>query len=82
MVLGKVERFWETIWQKFLSRSQFDSFEAARKRIKLWIKHYNHKRPHQGIEGLCQADRFAELGKSFLRHNTSIHNIKGQGRIH
>jgi transposase InsO family protein len=61
MTLGKVERFWATIWPEFLSRAQFDSFEAARERIKLWIKYYNHKRPHQGIEGLCPADRFFEI---------------------
>jgi transposase InsO family protein len=61
MTLGKIERFWETIWQEFLCRAQFDSFEAARERIKLWIKYYNHKRPHQGIEGLCPADRFFEI---------------------
>ena len=52
MTLGKVERFWATIWQEFLVRAQFDSFEAARARSKLWIKHYNHQRPNQGIEGL------------------------------
>ena len=61
MTLGKVERFWSTIWQDFLVRAQFDSFEAARERIKIWIKHYNHKRPNQGIEGLCPADRFFEI---------------------
>jgi transposase InsO family protein len=61
MTLGKIERFWETIWQEFLSRAQFESFEAARERIRLWIKYYNHKRPHQGIEGLCPADRFFEI---------------------
>jgi transposase InsO family protein len=61
MTLGKVERFWETIWQEFLSRAQFDSFDAARERIKFWIKYYNHKRPHQGIEGICPADRFFEI---------------------
>lgn len=61
MTLGKIERFWSTIWQDFLVRAQFDSFEAARERIKLWIKHYNHKRPNQGIEGLCPADRFFEI---------------------
>jgi transposase InsO family protein len=61
MTLGKIERFWETIWQEFLCRAQFDSFDAARERIKLWIKYYNHKRPHQGIEGLCPADRFFEI---------------------
>lgn len=58
MTLGKIERFWSTLWQDFLVRAQFDSFDAARERIKLWIKYYNHKRPHQGIEGLCPADRF------------------------
>jgi transposase InsO family protein len=61
MTLGKIERFWETIWQEFLSRAQFESFDAARDRIRLWIKYYNHKRPHQGIEGLCPADRFFEI---------------------
>ena len=34
MTLGKIERFWSTIWQDFLVRAQFDSFEAARERIK------------------------------------------------
>jgi transposase InsO family protein len=61
MTLGKIERFWETIWQEFLSRAQFESFESARDRIRLWIKYYNHKRPHQGIEGLCPADRYFEI---------------------
>jgi transposase InsO family protein len=61
MTLGKVERFWSTIWQEFLARAQFDSFENARERIKTWIKYYNHKRPNQGIGGLCPADRFFEI---------------------
>jgi transposase InsO family protein len=61
MTLGKVERFWSTIWQDFLVRAQFDSFESARERIKLWIQYYNYKRPHQGIEGMCPADRFFEI---------------------
>ncbi len=61
MTLGKVERFWSTLWQEFLVRAQFDSFESARERIKLWIKHYNYRRPNQGIEGLCPADRFFEI---------------------
>ena len=61
MTLGKIERFWETIWQEFLSRAQFESFDSARERIRFWIKYYNHKRPHQGIEGLCPADRYFEI---------------------
>jgi len=65
--LGKIERFWKTIWEDFLSRAQFDTFESARERIAWWVKYYNHQRPHQGIEGLCPADRFfviqQELGE-------------------
>jgi transposase InsO family protein len=61
MTLGKVERFWNSIWGEFLGRAQFDDFEQARERIRLWVQHYNHKRPHQGIGGMCPADRFFEI---------------------
>jgi transposase InsO family protein len=61
MTLGKIERFWKTIFGEFLSRAQFDTFEEAQDRLALWIKYYNHKRPHQGIGGLCPADRFFEI---------------------
>jgi transposase InsO family protein len=67
MTLGKVERFWATIWQEFLSRAQFESFESARERIRLWIKYYNHKRPHQGIGGLCPADRYFEIASEMRK---------------
>jgi len=61
--LGKLERFWKTIWEEFLCRAQFDTFESARERIAWWVKYYNHQRPHQGIEGLCPADRFFAIQK-------------------
>ena len=61
MTLGKIERFWKTILQEFLVRAQFDSFEDAQQRIAIWINYYNHRRPHQGIKGLCPADRFFEI---------------------
>jgi transposase InsO family protein len=67
MTLGKIERFWKTIFTEFLSRAQFDSFENARSRIRFWIKYYNHKRPHQGIGGLCPADRFFEIHSSLKK---------------
>ena len=31
-LLGKIERFWKTIWEEFLVRAQFDSFEQFRPR--------------------------------------------------
>lgn len=67
MTLGKVERFWATLWQEFLSRAQFENFESARERIKLWVRYYNHKRPHQGIEGLCPADRYFEVASQLRK---------------
>lgn len=61
MTLGKMERFWKTILEEFLFRAQFGNFEEARERIRLWVQYYNHQRPHQGIGGLCPADRFFEI---------------------
>jgi transposase InsO family protein len=61
MTLGKIERFWKTIYEEFLVRAQFGSFEEARERIRQWLTYYNHKRPHQGIGGLCPADRYFEI---------------------
>jgi transposase InsO family protein len=61
MTLGKIERFWKSLLGEFLQRAQFDSFDEAVERIAIWVKYYNHKRPHQGIGGLCPADRFFEI---------------------
>ena len=61
MTLGKIERFWKTIYEEFLVRSQFGSFEEAQERVRHWVKYYNHKRPHQGIGGLYPADRYFEI---------------------
>jgi transposase InsO family protein len=61
MTLGKIERFWKTIYEEFLVRAQFGSFEEARERVRHWVQYYNHKRPHQGIGGLCPADRYFEI---------------------
>jgi transposase InsO family protein len=63
MTLGKIERFWKTIWEEFLERAQFDSFESACERVRLWVKYYNHRRPHQSLEGLCPADRFFAIAQ-------------------
>jgi transposase InsO family protein len=38
ITLGKIERFWKTIWDEFLCRAQFDSFDTARERVRLWVR--------------------------------------------
>ena len=61
--LGKIERFWQTMKDEFLSRARFETFEEARERIAFWVKYYNHKRTHQGLDGMTPADRFFQIQK-------------------
>jgi transposase InsO family protein len=56
--LGKVERFWGTLWRECVEVAVFADLGDARQRIGLFIDHYNFQRPHQGIDGLTPADRF------------------------
>ena len=56
--LGKVERFWGTLWRECVESAVFLDLGEARQRIGLFIDHYNFQRPHQGIDGLTPADRF------------------------
>jgi transposase InsO family protein len=56
--LGKIERFWGTLWRECVESAVFVDLGDAQRRIGLFIDHYNFQRPHQGIEGLVPADRF------------------------
>lgn len=65
--LGKVERFWGTLWRECLEASIFMDVEEARKRIGLFIDYYNFQRPHQSLAGLVPADRFFQAAPDVLR---------------
>jgi transposase-like protein/transposase InsO family protein len=56
--VGKCERFWETVNAEFWDRCHPQDLVEARLRLNHFIAHYNHFRPHQGIDGLVPADRF------------------------
>ncbi|RKY18542.1 MAG: IS3 family transposase [Planctomycetota bacterium] len=58
--LGKCERLWKTIGTELWERVGPRDVGEARQRMGHWIAHYNHFRPHQGIDGLVPADRFFE----------------------
>ena len=58
--LGKIERFWGTLWRGCVQTAVFRDLDEARERIRLFIDHYNFHRPHQGIDGATPADRFFE----------------------
>jgi transposase InsO family protein len=56
--LGKIERFWKTLWDEFLSKTVFADFADCERRIQLFVDAYNFQRPHQALSGLVPADRF------------------------
>jgi len=56
--LGKCERLWETLNNELWDRARPQDLDEARERLSHWFAHYNHFRPHQGIDGMVPADRF------------------------
>jgi transposase InsO family protein len=56
--LGKIERFWGTLWRELVQTAIFRGLEDARVRIGHFVDAYNFHRTHQGIGGLVPADRF------------------------
>jgi transposase InsO family protein len=56
--LGKIERFWGTLWRECLHSAIFVDLGDAQRRIGWFIDHYNFQRPHRGADGLVPADRY------------------------
>jgi len=56
--LGKIERFWGTLWRECIESAIFIDLGDAQRRIGLFMDHYNFQRPHRGADGLAPADRF------------------------
>jgi transposase InsO family protein len=56
--LGKIERFWGTLWRECVETAVFLDLADARARIGHFIDWYNFQRTHSGIGGLVPADRF------------------------
>jgi len=65
--LGKIERFWGTLWRECIESAVFVDLGDAQRRIGLFIDHYNFQRPHQGIDGLVPADRYFGAASEVLR---------------
>src|SRR5262245_49481956 len=65
--LGKIERFWGTLWRECVEAAVFLDLADARSRIGHFIDHYNFQRPHQGIGGCVPADRFFGAAPAVLQ---------------
>jgi transposase InsO family protein len=72
--LGKIERFWGTLWRELVEGAVFRDLEEARVRIGHFVGYYNFFRTHQGIEGLVPADKYFEASpevKASLKERVS-----------
>jgi transposase InsO family protein len=65
--LGKIERFWGSLWRECVEKAVFLDLLDAQRRIGLYIDYYNLQRPHQGIGSLVPADRFFQAAPEVLR---------------
>jgi transposase InsO family protein len=65
--LGKIERFWGTLWRECLDGAIFQDLGDARRRIGLFLDYYNFQRTHSAIDGLVPADRFFGAASEVLR---------------
>ena len=94
--LGKIERFWGTLWRECVEQAVFQGLEDARKRVGLFIDYYNFQRTHQGLGGLVPADRYFSAAPQVLetlkkrveanaldvaRHGTPRQNVYLTGRV-
>ena len=58
---GKVERFNRTLAQEWAYARTYASDEARAVAYDTWLHHYNHHRPHTGIDGQTPSDRVHNL---------------------
>jgi hypothetical protein len=65
--LGKIERFWGTLWRECVEMAVFLDLADAQRRIGLFIDHYNFQRVHSGIGGLVPGDRFFGAAPEILK---------------
>jgi transposase InsO family protein len=65
--LGKIERFWGTLWRECVEAAVFLDLGDAQRRIGLFIDAYNFQRPNQGIDGLVPADRYFGAASEVLK---------------
>ena len=52
----KVERFWRTIEEDMLEDTSYESLEQLKEELLQYLIYFNHKRPHQWINGLAPVD--------------------------
>ncbi|WP_344757594.1 IS481 family transposase, partial [Gryllotalpicola koreensis] len=62
---GKVERFNRTLAAEWAYAKTYDSDETRAADYQRWVHHYNHHRPHTGIDGQTPSDRVHNLTRNY-----------------
>jgi transposase InsO family protein len=62
---GKVERFNRTLAQEWAYAAAYTSDEERAAEYPGWLHHYNHHRPHTGIDGQVPAERVHNLTRNY-----------------
>lgn len=86
---GKCERFHRTLKNDLISRVSMRTFSHAQKLFNEWRHHYNHERPHEGIDMNVPADRYiasnkempGKLPKIEYSSNAILRSARGNGYI-
>jgi transposase InsO family protein len=65
---GKVEALIGTLQRELWQVQHFESVVAAEVATREWIEHYNERRAHMGLDGLCPADRFFGRAEAVRAH--------------
>lgn len=81
---GKIERFHRTLRAEFDTTRVFASLDHAQAELDAWVAHYNHDRPHQGLDDATPASRFhteaARPARTAVTGQTSGRRPAGPGQ--
>jgi hypothetical protein len=73
---GKVEAYNKIVKNEFISVEQISSIDEGKVRYDMFVKAYNDKREHGGINGLTPSEMFLQtFNRSHDRNNTTQKSV-------
>jgi putative transposase len=73
---GKVEAYNKIVKNEFISVEQISSIDEGKVRYDMFVKAYNDKREHGGINGLTPSEMFLKtFNRSHTRNNTKQEGV-------
>jgi hypothetical protein len=73
---GKVEAYNKIVKNEFLAVEQISNIDEGKVRYDMFVKEYNDKREHGGINGLTPSEMFLQtFNRSHTRTNTKQEDV-------